>query len=67
MTHVHTCNLDQHLLDGSINMAKRLREAMRISRDEDSILNAFSVRISFIGGITINVGKTVSVLKRLTT
>ena len=67
ITHTHSTNLDQHLMDGSINMAKRVCEAVRTQRGNDSLLDAFSVGISFIGGITLNVGKARRILKRLTT
>jgi len=65
-THVPTTNLDQHLIDGSISVARRVQQAVSRPCRDESILEAVSVGIPFFGGISLHLGKALRVLRRLT-
>ena len=54
-------NLDIYLIDQSIDLVKRIRAAS--VRPDDSLLDAISIGVSFIGGFSINLGRAIRSLK----
>jgi serine/threonine protein kinase len=63
-TGTYTKNLDRHLMDESIKLAKEIRSTAKEIRSLGSILDAISIGIPFIGGIEINLGQIFRSLKR---
>jgi serine/threonine protein kinase len=60
-TGAHVSNLDMHLIEQSIELVSRIKETMKTT--DESVWDAFSVGLPFIGGFTINLGKLVRALK----
>lgn len=56
-TNIYTKNLDQHLMDEAIKLAKGIRTAAKEIRKSRSILDAVAISIPFVGGIEINLGE----------
>jgi hypothetical protein len=54
-------NLEMHLLDQSKELVKRIRATQ--NGNNDSILDAISLGLSFVGGFSINIGKLMRSVK----
>jgi serine/threonine protein kinase len=63
-TLVHRTNLDMYLLDESIELVKKVCIAMARSRAGESVLDAITLGFSFVGGVSINLGKALKYLRR---
>jgi serine/threonine protein kinase len=61
-TQAHQTNLDMYLIDGSIELLKKICVAMRRGTGE-SLLDAVTLGFSFIGGVSINLGKALRSLR----
>lgn len=64
ITHDHIKNLDNHLMDGSIDVVRRVKEAVRKPGDDDSLIDAVSIGVSLFGSMTFNLGKAIKILRR---
>lgn len=62
-TSAYRVNLDMHLIDESIELVKRICDATAGGHAGDSLLDAMSLGISFVGGVSINLGKALRVLR----
>jgi hypothetical protein len=60
-TGAYQSNLDMHLIDQSIELVNCIKETMKAN--DESVLDAISLGVSFIGGFSVNLGKLVRALK----
>jgi serine/threonine protein kinase len=63
-TSAHRTNLDMHLLDESVELVKKISLAVTGGKADESLLEAISLKLPFVGGVSINLGKALKYLRR---
>ena len=59
----HTKNLDQHLMDSTIDAAEFIQKATPKIRAVGDLLDGIDVEIPFVGGISLNLGQAYRLLR----